>query len=999
MKLSNLTKKRLEHIKSCRDNNDNSHEIIAGLYSDPSHFIYELLQNADDAGASEVIFKLESQSLSITHNGKKLFNFDDVDSITTVGSSTKKDDINSIGTFGAGFKSVFAVTKKPIIHSGDFHFQINDFIVPKEIEPIDIKNAFTKIILPFDHIAILPNTAYKQISDRLQALESESLLFLRSIKDIQWRTESDRGHYLSDINGNKASLISQINNEDTLKQYFLVTKNIEVDSTRLNIVVAYPLNSDGIIIPAHESKLFVFFPTNERTGFRFLVHAPYKTTPSRESIPFDDTQNQAITASLSALIAESIIDLKNSGLLSVEALSMLPINSDNEHPLYRSAFQHVISIFSTKQLLPTSDGGFKDSSNTLLARERELTNLLLNEDCLNLFNRESWLHTGITYDKTRLLRDYLTGELDIPEITMQKFCSEITEEFILTKSDEWLIEFYSGISKNKALYRPGINSLSKGVLRERPIIRLEDNTHVCPENDSGELQVYLPSKGQSKFKTVKKDLIADEESYEFLKSLGLKEPSKIAEIKEFIIPKYQGAYIQKDEYFEDFQRVLNIWLESDEYRRREVIDLIKQSKFMHCKSQEGRNRYESPNNVYFKTDKLASWFKSNTTDDIYFLDLPSSSSDAWRKFAEALGVRYDLRIFGSTEIRVNRNGWYQRSVNGFNPEFNLHGLKFSLNNITYERSILLWSLLLKYVNKLKGHIESKTNQNYPYKKGEELKSTAMSYLEKCSWLYDKDQVIISLSIDHISLSDLNDEYPIEEENTEKLVKILDLKLDEIIEFEEKTGKKVISLEDYDLLQQLKSEQEDSEKNNQDDDWTPTAEPEQTIPFIDPNTEIEERKPEDLSGQTTTKGNNENGDESNEDNDNSIKPSDKKAIGDWGEKVASIYLNGKYPDQDVICLNDSGSKGKGYDFVIRDNGNDFAYYEVKSKIDESPQLFQISGTQWNWAKQLSNKNKGDMYKILLISNAGTLQPTIKEIKNPVTLWRSEKIYADPINIEL
>jgi hypothetical protein len=70
MDLSNLTKKRREHIQSCRDNDDKSHEIIAGLYSDPSHFIYELLQNADDAGASEVIFNLTSESLKVTHNGR-----------------------------------------------------------------------------------------------------------------------------------------------------------------------------------------------------------------------------------------------------------------------------------------------------------------------------------------------------------------------------------------------------------------------------------------------------------------------------------------------------------------------------------------------------------------------------------------------------------------------------------------------------------------------------------------------------------------------------------------------------------------------------------------------------------------------------------------------------------------------------------------------------------------------------------------------------------------
>lgn len=386
MKLSDLTQKRREHIQSCRDNKDNSHEIIAGLYSDPSHFIYELLQNADDAGASEIIFRLASQSLSITHNGIKLFDSDDVDSITTVGSSTKKDDVNAIGTFGAGFKSVFAITKTPYIHSGDYHFRITDFIVPEEIEATNIGERSTEIILPFNHPDISDDNAYKQISDRLQALESESLLFLHNIKEIQWRTEYDSGHYLSEIKGNKASLISQVNNKDDLVEFFFTRKQIEVDGTALNIVVAYQLNSDGKIIPVHDSRLFVFFPTNERTGLKFLVHAPYKTTPSRETIPFDDNQNMEITTAVSALIAESILGMKNSNLLSVDVLSMLPIDADNEHPLYRAAFDQVKSIFSTELLLPTSNGDYGSSVNTILARERELANLLAHMDCTELFH-------------------------------------------------------------------------------------------------------------------------------------------------------------------------------------------------------------------------------------------------------------------------------------------------------------------------------------------------------------------------------------------------------------------------------------------------------------------------------------------------------------------------------------------------------------------------------------------------------------------------------------
>ncbi len=506
MDLSDLTKKRCDHIQSCRDNNDKSHEIITGLYSDPCHFIYELLQNADDAGASEVMFDLTSKSLKVTHNGEE-FDFKDIDSITTVGSSTKKDDVNSIGTFGAGFKSVFAITKTPSIYSGDYHFKITDFIVPKTVKPLTIKAHETVISIPFDHPDISSEDCYEQISSRLRALESESLLFLRNIQEVQWSTESDKGHYLAEINEDKARLISQVNKQDNLRDYLIFKKIIKIDgtelNTELNIVVAFLLDTDtdtDTVVPVRDSKLFVFFPTNETTGLKFLIHAPYKTTPNRETIPFGDTQNKIITNELSILISESIESVKNNGLLDVDFLTLLPIDSENTHPLYSSAFHKVKDTLATNPLLPTSDNGYINAENALLAREKELTTLLDNSDCYNLFAREAWLSTEITStsNKTKDLWGYLIKILGISAIIMEKFCTEITEEFIKTKDDKWIIKFYSGITKSQSLYQ------NEGVLRKRPIIRLEDDSHICPENDSGDLQVYLPYEGESRFKTVKR---------------------------------------------------------------------------------------------------------------------------------------------------------------------------------------------------------------------------------------------------------------------------------------------------------------------------------------------------------------------------------------------------------------------------------------------------------------------------------------------------------------
>ena len=645
----------------------------------------------------------------------------------------------------------------------------------------------------------------------------------------------------------------------------------------------------------------------------------------------------------------------------------------------------------------------------MLAREKELAILLEKTDCSLLFKRNTWLSTDITYDKTRILKDYLIGELDIPEITMQKFCSEITEEFIREKPDSWVTEFYSSITKNKALYRVGIGHQTKGVLRERPIIRLEDGSHINPENDSGDIQVYLPSTGKSKFKTVKRAIVESKESIEFLRSLGLKEPNNIAEIKEFVIPKYQSNYIGKDEYIDDFERVLTIWTQSDKYQKIEIADLLKQSQFVRCINQSKLISYQKPNDVYFCTDKLLAWYAGNLDDNIYFLEVGVKLTENSRKFIESLGVRYDLKMSGANDIKVALRGRYKRSVNGFNPDFDIHGLGFSLKNITAERSVFLWSVLLEHTNKLKGYIETATNKNRPYDKGTEKTSKAMDALNKSSWLYGKDNKLIDSPIDQVALDDLNDDYKKEDDNFEKLVKVLGLKLDEIRKFEEETGKKVISLEDYELLQKIKKEHNNNEEEpDKKDIWIPGTHPDDaTIPPID-ESDYPECIQEDLSRQGTKgiseidNADDDNGEEERKSDSNSNKPQDSKAIGDWGESIANRYLVNKYPENEVVWLNESRNVGKGYDFLIKKNGEDgedIAYYEVKSKTDETPQSFEVSGTQWNWAKKLHNSSKGDMYNILLISNAGERQPKIREINNPVELWKSGKLSADPVKIKL
>jgi len=77
---------------------------VVDRYVDPTHFVFELLQNAEDQNASHVEFAIEPDSLIFRHDGEPFLR-EDVEDITGWGNSHKNYQANKIGRYGVGFKS------------------------------------------------------------------------------------------------------------------------------------------------------------------------------------------------------------------------------------------------------------------------------------------------------------------------------------------------------------------------------------------------------------------------------------------------------------------------------------------------------------------------------------------------------------------------------------------------------------------------------------------------------------------------------------------------------------------------------------------------------------------------------------------------------------------------------------------------------------------------------------------------------------------------------
>ena len=85
-----------------------------GLQGFPA-VIHELLQNAEDAQATEFYLRFTPEALWIGNN--QVFLDEHFRALATPGAGTKRHEVEKIGSFGIGFTSVYQLTDAPEVMS------------------------------------------------------------------------------------------------------------------------------------------------------------------------------------------------------------------------------------------------------------------------------------------------------------------------------------------------------------------------------------------------------------------------------------------------------------------------------------------------------------------------------------------------------------------------------------------------------------------------------------------------------------------------------------------------------------------------------------------------------------------------------------------------------------------------------------------------------------------------------------------------------------------
>ena len=707
-------------------------ELLGHLYSERTHFIFELIQNAEDAGATELAFELFADRLEVRHDGRP-FTAADVRGICGVGQGTKEADLAQIGKFGIGFKSVYAYADNPRIYSAGESFRIEKYVRPYSIVPLDEPEPEpepqpeaepeaeaeawdrTLFVFPFDRPDVPPALAVQEISQALSVMDVETLLFLRSIERLRARglqtadTVLERRSVPRDRSGRHVVLTRRRADGRSTEDWLVWHRHLDAlgePGYRVEIAfMARPEIDARRLVRRESSPLVVFFPTQKETFLGFLIQGPYRTTPARDNIPEHDPWNLALVDVTASLLADVLAELRDEGMLTIDILQALPLDVARFAPgtMLRPLFDAARAALAQGALIPTSSGGYRAAAEVRLAGENGLRELLtpdqLGELC-GVPGQLAFADGSITESGTPLLWRYLGEQVGIEEVTPETVVAGVTADFLAAQSDEWIGRFYWFLYQHPALWRePRHPGEQPGSARRTPIIRLEDGSHVAPFDASGRPAAYLPSTAETEFATVRRTVAALPDARQFLKALGLAEPDIVAEVLDRVLPRYHDADVatlDAAQRYADLEVVARALAQAPLAGRERLLEQLRQTAFLVGENAAtGESRLRRPGELYLRTKTLEIYFDGNP--DAWLAD---DGYGPWLAQLRGMGVAGEVRLdareadpLGYVLIAEEfaRN---ERGVAGFDPSATLDGLEHALSHPTAARSEYIWNVLL-----------------------------------------------------------------------------------------------------------------------------------------------------------------------------------------------------------------------------------------------------------------------------------------------------------------
>lgn len=472
--------------------------VAEDLNSKESHFILELIQNADDnhyspGVAPSLAFWLEKDRLVVVNN-ETGFTEVNVKALCSAGESSKKNKKGYIGEKGIGFKSIFKVTDTPEIHSNGFHFLFNrtdpndllGYVVPHWHQP-DFRMAeeATTLVIPAKPGRIFSEEALADVSDTL-------LLFLGKLRHLEVKNPSRQESYQRHDDGVVTTLITAKSGEEPKRQDYL-RNEVEFDTRDVvepkregiastEMVLAFPLSETGEAAPIPGCATYAFLPIRD-FGFSFYIQADFVLISSREGIHEDLSWNIRLRDGIADAFAAAVEEFKKNYQLANSFLRYLPTKNEVHDPFFAPVVDQIIDKLKNAECIPVMGSGWKKPAEVLIAPDK-IRELFPSSDALTLFGADypaENFHFPGESKKTLGLKSLLVADV------VAIFSAHA--DWFQSKTVDWKAKFYAYIatSPNKADYVKQLQQVA--------CVPIEGGRMTVPKTD----MVFFPLSAKKKY--------------------------------------------------------------------------------------------------------------------------------------------------------------------------------------------------------------------------------------------------------------------------------------------------------------------------------------------------------------------------------------------------------------------------------------------------------------------------------------------------------------------
>lgn len=508
------------------------------IYTDNTRFVYELLQNADDASSKLGVlnFRVDfiEDYLVVSHCGKP-FTEDDIESICSIGDGTKASDSEQTGFKGIGFKSVFAHSDSVIIKSGEYCFKFDKkesaiwnphwgnradwekmriskgkdphIKMPWQVIPINAEVPHCVAKLNFiEKYSVSTIIKCRNISIFKTAIEelfsaTQIILFLRS-KQITININGDSPLSITKTLDDGVTKISK-NGEVVSRWLMHTTKPFEVpqsirekmtedsdhypeklrEARKASISFAIAIDKDGKIdkIDSTQNNIFAFLPTSVSSyKFPFIVNANFITDAGRQNLHKDYIWNQWLFEEMPKHYMSWIAEIAKDGKYGLDFLKVVSKKT--------GGYDILSERYNTGMKAALGSTAFLPKDSRLLKTNEALFDETGLFECLDSDMLISYLETdGNHYASKNILpNSYAEYVSYLKSLSVYVFEKEQLVEFLksstfqnahVVSENSKLIEFLS-VRYPVVSDREETNDISW--LRNLPFIYSEHNVLQCP---------------------------------------------------------------------------------------------------------------------------------------------------------------------------------------------------------------------------------------------------------------------------------------------------------------------------------------------------------------------------------------------------------------------------------------------------------------------------------------------------------------------------------------